>query len=296
VKIAIFIPTYNRPLLYDFLLYTIKQNLIGEYDIYSYQRVTNGDYDNYYKNIDKRYNVTSLVQRQPEQQELGMFLKYICNNYDYIITFTDDALLYREINLNEVIEKLKETNSFSYSFRLSTLFFEYAIIKQDQLWVTPTEDNYYFVNYKKIIDDNSGNVNFDGKGVIAHFTYPFELTSSLYSTKDFLDVLNHSNCNDVWSLEYTGRNYVVKNLDRLIMIGKEAQSISIQWNGLIAGDNKIISDSELDKITRLKMLSCDYNFGYDYTFVEEGLNDCFITYLSNKKYIDLFLDIFKGRI
>lgn len=290
LKVAIFIPTYNRPLLFDFLLFTIKKYLKGDYDIISYQRCDIIDYKSYYKDVNVKYDVKVIEQKEPAQKELKSILKYICQRYDFIITFTDDALLYREVNLEDIISIFNE-DVFSYSFRLSKRFFD--DINCDNISINSNADKYK-ISYKDIIDKNDGNINFDGKGAISHFTYPFELSSSMYRTDKFLHVIYNSSCDSVWSLEYTGRIFVVKNFDEFILVDETAQSISIQWNGMIAGENKIISDSELDEITMLKVKSCDYEFDNNCNFVEE-LKDCFITYISEKKYIKMFYNILKNR-
>ena len=289
-KIGIFVPTKDRPLFFDFLLATIRTNFVWpNYEIVSYQRVTRNNYKESYKNINEFYSVKAIEQKENEQKELKVILDFMIKKYDYIFLTTDDSVFYKFFDIQNVIEILENnTNILSYSFRLSKNLGD--LFKKDINCFKNITDNLYTCNYKEIIKAY-GKKNFDGESPIGHFTYPFELSASLFSKENLKNIIdNIPQANTIHTIEYFGRNYVIDNIDKEILMSENAQMLSIQWNGMV-NDIKIITDNEIEEITNLKPLPGKYNFGF---FVEQNLiekqKDCFLN-IENKH---IFLDDFKN--
>lgn len=285
-KIAVIIPTKDRPLLFEFCIYTLKKFLIGNYDIFAYLYITNDEYSEYYNNIIKHYNIKCIKQSDKSQKELVPLYNYICKNYDYIITLTDDVVFYKLCNLKFFIDNIDD-NVYSASFRLSK-----QLAKQQINNISFIGDNYYY--YNSIIKYYN---TIDVEGIISNFTYPFELTASLYPVKNFKVVLdNIQYCKKLHEIEYWGRRFVLDKFpDKKVLINEIASAMSIQWNGVV-NDEKIISDNMLHELTILKNTISNFNVDFlsKINYIET-VNDCFLNLTNSKLYIKEFIDCFENR-
>lgn len=278
-NISVFIPTKDRPALFDLLLFTLKKYIKYPIQIYSYRYATELVYEKYYQDIEKRYNVKTLVQKIPNEKHYLTYLKHISLNSDYIITLTDDVLFYKEVDLQRIIEALESNkDSLAYSFRLSQNLVESKSLEKELIFIKSLSNNFYAYNYTPIIH-HFNTLNFDEKGSIAHYTYPFELTASIYKVDFFKSILDTlENFYSLHEIEFVGRRKTLQLYpNNCILIDKYAQAFSISWYGCVNND-KLIEPDEFGYLNKVKLKSCNFDLSSieNLNIVEDINKDCFL--------------------
>lgn len=287
---VIFIPSYDRPILLDYLLNSLSKYIIGDYDVVIYLRTNNDSHKIYYDDIKRKYNVKYILQQTNNQTELFPILKYLCKNYKFISLFVDDYFLYDYVNIDEISKLLIDDKIISYSYRLSNILGKNSTILFDTFSYNYIDD-FYLCDYGKIIS-HYNTTNMDNENSIKHFTYPFEVSSSMYYCENLNYILDNINkISNIHSLEYYGRLFVVNNINKTILMKSTAQSIGVEWNNTM-NDFKFM---EKDEIEQYQKNSYCKNFKeLDRIGIVEKLNDCFVT--KNNYFVDNFYDIIKNII
>jgi len=205
-KIPIITTVYfskDRPLQLDLCLKTnteCSSDWVFQEEVVIY-KATNNKFKEAYKKLSSDYPFVCFIEERIFKENLLSAVQ----NTKYIFFVVDDCIFTRRFSLADIIETLEEDNEnnvLGFSLRLgNNTTYCYPINKNNEMPETQRE------NGNKIVFDWT-------KIKTGDFGYPLEVSSSIYKTKDILELLeftDYYNPNTLeWSMYCNLRNFEYK--------------------------------------------------------------------------------------
>jgi len=179
----------NRPLQLDLALKTNEYSSVD----WTFQRevviykATNKRFQKAYEEIAKEHPFTTFIEETDFKSDLLNFL----TDMKYVMFVVDDCVFTADYSLVEICTKLEEhPNTIGFSLRLGrNTKYCYPLSVENSIPAT-----------RKIKDSKMLKFNWETSG-IGDFSYPLEVSSSVYRVQDLMLLLNSCSYNDPNSLE-----------------------------------------------------------------------------------------------
>lgn len=208
--------SFNRAMQLDYLLKSTIERFKSDYKIIVIYHTTGNHTKGYKKLIDtySKYNHISFVERTPNQLSLKQKLtlnkidkeKYLKtdnfkpllenilleSNCKFVMFNTDDGFWFEDVLLDANVLKLINNNPINVSYRM----YVGDNLNGFPTYVKKWNENYLWDYY------------YDDK--ITHWSYPFAVDGTIYSTKGILDIIKNVYYYNPVTLEGNVVNYVMK--------------------------------------------------------------------------------------
>lgn len=157
-----------------------------------------------------------------KEEEFKTDLLYAINHYNYVFFCVDDTVFTRKFSLEEIINRLDYPTSLGFSLRLG----------KNTLFCFPYNAYNYMPNF---IDNGSGIYEFIWtKAGLGDFSYPLELSSSVYEKEKIIDFLKKE--------EYKNPNELEWKLYSKLF------ELSVAYNRLFCYETSIAFSNPINKV------------------------------------------------
>lgn len=190
-RLAVFIPTKDRPLQFECCLQSISKNLFAaeSCDIYVLAKYANESIRKDYLDICHSYRIKSglsirVIREESFRHDFLDTLCFIKNNYRYVIGLTDDTIVWRPyiFPLHILTSDLSDSNIFTLSLRLGENTTIQNPDNPNEKIVIPSSFHEYSTGPKQAY------WNWDNRELSTNCQYPISLDGHVYRSNDLFEL------------------------------------------------------------------------------------------------------------
>lgn len=204
----IIILSFNNAFQLKFLLESIDKNLIGKKKIHILYKYDSDVFESEYLQIISDYNNINWIKESNIKNDILEILSK--NEEEFVCLFTDNNIIYKEVNINDLLSILKTDNSvLTATLRLGLNTTICKNLNCNNV-ILPSEKNESFFKW-------------DWSKHYADFGYPFSINGHIFRSKEISKLIKNARFNNQSNFEESLQIY--ENYPKNIMCALNQSSV-----------------------------------------------------------------------